>query len=215
MTASEQEPLRAPFDRIFGNLEQAERFRPIFAFVLERLAIEDPNNPLLTVSLRGNRLHVSYGMWLMLSARGSSTGLKQVGFTMFSDQTTIAFPSGTSGAFARQSADEPEAKMIYVSATGFADLVSSRSQGFEAEYGEALDHVRHKFQARGGTPWRRAHIAEVVTAARSAERWRQLMHAGHVRNAATGYWWVNQGQSYELERNASVIWAPSAMAGKP
>jgi hypothetical protein len=26
------------------------------------------------------------------------------------------------------------------------------------------------------------------------------------------YWWVNQGQTYDAERQAGILWAPTAMA---
>lgn len=213
MTDLAEQSLGAPFDRIFGDLERADRFREFFAYALDRLAIDDPKHPLLTVSLRGRRLHVSYGMWLVLSALGSSTGLVRVGFVMFADQEAVPSPLDVSGMFAKSDAREPDAQVVYVSDTGLADLDLRPNAPFEAAYGAALSHVLEKFRSRSGTPWRKAHLPELVTAARDPESWRQLLLAGHVRDANSGFWWVNQGESYDLERGQGVLWARSAMSG--
>ena len=209
------QPLGAPFDRIFREHKQAEQFRVVLAFVLDRLDINDPNDPLLTVSLPRDQFHVSYGMWLVLSATGSSTGLKQVGFTLLTDQQAITEPLDVSGAFAKRADDEPEAKMFYVSGDSFSALELGPDTALQTEYGAALEHVAEKFRSRRGTPWHKAHLPELVTAARDPDAWRERMFAGHVRDRTRGYWWVNQSESYALERAEGVIWARSAMPGEP
>lgn len=214
MPTTPEPALAPPFDRLFGTRDLADTFGVLARFALETLGVSQ-DDPLVTLSLRKRRLHLTYGQWLVLGVRSHAQGVRRVTFAL-PDAARTRFPfQFTSEPFAERDPVGPRVYLAEVLLSQLQKEVQNDREALLDAFGQALWVARARFASWTSSPYRSAHRPDLLAALLDAERWRGALSTGAVSTPNSGAWWVNDLDELRDDEAGNVLWAPSGLGDAP
>ena len=200
--------LASPFSRIFTSKDEADWAFDLLRESLHRLGVQEPQDPRFAITLTDSnrRLRLNFGNWTVLQFCAPGHPDNRVGLALLDDLSDTAPEPAKWGPLA----DSAPTISFYCMPMQMATPPEGE---LRAAYERTLSAIAERFSDWEASPFRDANQPDIARTLFDRESLAELLEGGLSEGTGASdepnVWWVNQGQTLDLEREGGYLWAPT------